>query len=87
VVKIVYNDCMSTTTIPPPPINPTLADLRNHARLTTRQVGEAMRLSHARIVQIEAIGTDSIEQLEQLGTVYGVSEDKMSHANKRTKNR
>ena len=46
-----------------------------------------MGLTHARIVQIEDTGSDSIDQLEALAAIYDVTEDEIRAANKRTKSR
>ena len=78
---------MSTATLAPPSPDDTLTDLRSRAGLTTRQAGERMGLTHARIVQIEDTGSDSIDQLEALAAIYDVTEDEIRAANKRTKSR
>jgi len=87
VVNIVYNDGMSTQVADKPATSINLADLRNATGMSTRKVGELMGLSHARIVQIEADGTDSISQLAELGKIYGVGDNIIAAANMLTKSR
>lgn len=62
-----------------------LTGLRTKAGLSTREVGELMGLTHARIVQIEGVGTKDIDQIERLAKIYGVSEDLLRVANKLTR--
>ena len=75
---------MTTETKKTLPANPTLTDLRHHVGFTVREVAERMGLTHPRIVQFESSGVPYVHQVEKLARIYGVSEDVVGNANKRT---
>ena len=74
-----------TTSLHPLPVNPDLADLRHATGMTVRQVGPLVGLSYARIVQFEKDGVALAVHIEKLARAYGVSEDDVWKANRRTK--